>query len=114
MKKCLFGLEENMASALAYVGLFVTGVLVFALERENKTVRFHALQSIVTFGVLFIVNFVVRFLLGWIPLIGGLLTGVFSLLIFVSWAYLTYMAYKGATFKVPVVGDACWTQVHKE
>ena len=49
MEKATFGLDENIASALTYVLGFLTGIIFFLMEKENKTVRFHAMQSIITF-----------------------------------------------------------------
>ena len=42
------GLSENLASALCYLLWFITGVLFLLLEpySHNRTIRFHALQSI--------------------------------------------------------------------
>ena len=114
MKKTVFGVSENVASVIAYLGFFVTGFIMFVFERENKTVRFHGLQSLVLFGLLGIVRLAVRLLLGWLPLIGGLLVAIPTVLIFVSWVFLMLASYKGIAFKVPILGDVCWAQVHKE
>ena len=46
MEKATFGLDENIASALTYVLTFLTGIIFILVEKENKTVRFHAMQSI--------------------------------------------------------------------
>src|ERR1700679_1592528 len=42
------GMEENVASALCYALGWITGVLFLVLEpyNKNRTVRFHAFQSI--------------------------------------------------------------------
>ncbi|MCL2703645.1 MAG: hypothetical protein FWE91_08580 [Defluviitaleaceae bacterium] len=109
MKKSLFGLSENMAAAFAYVGVFVTGIIVLVMEKENKTLRFHALQSVVLFAGLCILTTV----MGWLPII-NLLAWIPRTLTFVAWLFLTFMAYKGALIKVPVIGDACWAHIHKD
>ena len=106
MKNSLFGLSENKASAFAYVGLFVTGIIVLLMEKENKVLRFHGLQSTVVLGALYLV----RMMLGWIPLVGWVINIAFV----AAWLFLTLMAFAGVTFKVPVVGDACWAYMHKE
>jgi len=49
MAKSSMNLEENVAGALCYVIVWITGIIFFFLEKENKTVRFHAMQSILTF-----------------------------------------------------------------
>ena len=109
MKKSLFGLSENQAAAFAYIGLFVTGIIVYVMEKEDKTLRFHGLQSAVLFGGLCILATI----LGWIPLIGSLFAWIPSTLTFLGWIFLTFMAYKGNVFKIPILGDQCWEHVHK-
>ena len=44
------GLDARLASALAYVGGWVTGALFLAIERRHPGVRFHAAQAVVVFG----------------------------------------------------------------
>jgi len=45
-------LEENVASMICYIGTFVTGFIFFLIEKKNKTIRFHAMQSILLILVL--------------------------------------------------------------
>lgn len=40
-----------MASLLAYLGWWMTGLLFWALERQDQRVRFHAAQSTIVFGL---------------------------------------------------------------
>ena len=44
-KKTSSGLSKNIAAALCYVGIWVTGLIFLLLEKEDKFVRFHAMQS---------------------------------------------------------------------
>ena len=44
------GLDARLASALAYLAGWVTGVLFLALEQRHHGVRFHAAQAVVVFG----------------------------------------------------------------
>ena len=114
-KKSVFDLDEKIAGLLSYALLFVSGIFFYVMERENKFVRFHALQSTVWFLALGAVNLVLR-ILGGLPLLGGLfvfVNGLVGLLGLVSWVYLMYMAYKGAEFKIPILGDVVWSQVNK-
>lgn len=100
MEKATFGLDENIASALTYVLTFLTGIIFFLVEKDNKTVRFHAMQSIITFLGLFIVIMVISF----IPFI-GMLTFLFWILEIILWLVLIIKAYQGEKFKLPIVGD---------
>ena len=115
MNKSIFGLNENMAAALAYLGFFITGIVILVVEKENKFVRFAALQSTVLFLPIFLVTMVLNWF-AWIPLLGliiGLVNGILGILAFLAWLYLMFTAYKGQAVKVPILGDICWEQVHK-
>ena len=46
------GLTTRTASVLAYLGWWVTGLIFWGVERRDRVVRFHAIQSTVAFGVL--------------------------------------------------------------
>ena len=114
-KKSIFDLDEKVVGLLCYALSFVSGIIIYVMERENKFVRFHALQSTVWFLLLAVVS-VILTNLRWLPLIGGLMgfvAGLVGILCFVSWIYLMYMAYKGAEYKIPVLGEAVWNQVNK-
>ena len=100
MEKATFGLDENIASALTYVLGFITGIIFFLVEKENKTVRFNAMQSIITFLGLFIVAIVISF----IPFINMLVPAIWLVEI-VLWLVLIIKSYQGEKFKLPVVGD---------
>jgi hypothetical protein len=43
-------LESNIAGLLCYLAGWITGIIFLVIEQKNKFVRFHAMQSIVTFG----------------------------------------------------------------
>jgi uncharacterized membrane protein len=113
--KSVFGLDENKAGALSYVGWFVTGIIVLIMEKSNKNVRFHALQSTVFFGAACIVKAVLEVLSG-IFLLGGifaLVNWALGIVLFAAYIYLIYSAYKGIQFKIPVIGDVVWDQINK-
>lgn len=46
------GLSPRPAAALAYSGWWVTGAILWFLERRDPFVRFHAAQAIVAFGAI--------------------------------------------------------------
>jgi uncharacterized membrane protein len=113
------GLAPNVAGALSYLFAPVGGVAMYFVGGDDEFVRFHALQGI-AFGVaLFafwmvaiVLNVGLSFVLSDIPLV-GLLWGLLSFLLypligflgFVAWAFLTYKAYKGDRFVIPVLGS---------
>jgi uncharacterized membrane protein len=46
------GLSPRLGGALAYAGWWITGVILWAVEREDRYVRFHAAQSVSALGVI--------------------------------------------------------------
>ena len=101
MAKTSMNLEENLAGLLCYVLGWLTGIVFLVLEKENKFVRFHAFQSLLTFLPLC----VAAWILGWIPLVGWALAGLVWILIFILWLILMFKAYRGEKYKLPLVGD---------
>ena len=95
------GLDENIAGALAYFGAFISGVALLVLEKNSSYVRFHALQSTVTFGGLFVIELVARF----IPLIGPLLSVVIPPGALILWIVLMVKAYQGERWRLPYIGE---------
>lgn len=89
------GLPRNTAAALSYVLGWLSGI-VFLLIEKDKFVRFHAMQSIVVFGILSVLYYFpfVWFLRPIIWLVGLAL-----------WLVLIFKAYQGEEFKLPVIGD---------
>jgi len=107
--KTASGLPENVAGALSYLLGPITGVLFLVLEKESKFVRFHAMQSLITFGGLVVVNIV----LGFIPILGwglGMLLGLVGVLL---WVVLLVKAYQGEMYKLPYVGEIAEKQLGK-
>jgi len=105
--KTSFGMDANVAGLLCYLGGFVTGIVFYVIEKENKFVRFHALQSIIVFGALFILNISDVIILGvFMPYaIRSAIAVVLSLLGLVLWILLMIKAYQGEIFKVAIAGD---------
>jgi uncharacterized membrane protein len=94
------GLEPNIAGLLCYLGGWITGIVFLIIEQKSKFVRFHALQSIVTFGALTVASA----LLGWIPFIGGYVSAATGILAFILWILLMVKAYQGNLYRIPVAG----------
>ncbi len=95
------GIEANVAALLSYLAGFVTGIIFFVIEKENKFVRFHAMQSIITFGSFFVLSLV----LGFVPGIGYILICLLWIVSVILWVTLMVKAYQGERFKLPVIGD---------
>ncbi|MCX8094126.1 MAG: DUF4870 domain-containing protein [Candidatus Goldbacteria bacterium] len=106
-KKTQLGLTENFEGMLCYVLGWVTGVLFFIIEKESKFVRFHALQSILTFlGAMIVFT-----ILGVIPILGWLVSIVLAPVVVILWIVLMVRAYKGEMWKLPIVGDMAEKQI---
>ena len=102
--KATFDLDENIASLLCYLLTWITGLIFYLVEKENKMVRFHALQSIITFLPLMIIYWIVGAIFWWSG-IGYILSILIGLLIFILWIVLMIKAYQGERYKLPIVGD---------
>jgi uncharacterized membrane protein len=111
-------LKPNTAGLLCYVGFWVTGIIFLFIEKKNKLIRFHAMQSLVAFGILNIIWGIANFFRGW-----GLAWGwglgafwgpqyiaataifiIFFVLWWVLWAVGMYKAYHERPYRIPVFG----------
>src|SRR5215208_6372336 len=94
----VWGLDPNVAAALAYAIGWVSGAVLLIFE-PNKFVRFHALQSTIVFGALSLAWMVALSvpILGWIVAI-FIIPPVSAVL----WLLLMYKAYQGERYKVAV------------
>jgi uncharacterized membrane protein len=96
------GFNANVAAALSYLVGFVTGIIFLLVEKDNKFVRFHAMQS----TLLFVGIVLIDILLQIVPILGALV--VLFIVIPVSaflWLLMMYKAYQGEEFKLPLVGQ---------
>jgi uncharacterized membrane protein len=105
--KTALGIDENMEGLLCYVLGFITGILFLVLEKDNKFVRFHAMQSIVTFLALFVISMV----FGIIPFLGWMLSWLIGLVALILWLLLMFKAYQGEIYKLPIAGDFAEKQI---
>jgi uncharacterized membrane protein len=108
------GLAQNVAGALAYLLGPITGILLLVVERENRFVRFHAMQSTVLCVAWIIVSFGLSFLatvpvVGWI--VGLLLSLVMGLAGFILWLVLMWKAFQGEEWELPIVGPFARKQI---
>ena len=95
------GLSPELAAGLAYVGGAITGIVMLAMEKQNRFVRFHAMQSTVTFlGVL-----VAHLLLRGLPFVGPFLYVPFLIGVALLWVFLMVQAFTGKLYKLPYIGD---------
>ena len=100
-------LEPNVAGLLSYLGIWITGLVFILIEKENKFVRFHAMQSIVTFGAFTVlwIPFSILSQMDILRVLFGILQAVTGVLAFVLWIVLMIKAYQGERYKLPIAGD---------
>jgi len=114
------GLQENLAAALCYLLGVLTGVLFLVLEpyNRNRTIRFHAFQSIFAWIAVVAVSIILQIVthtFSLIPFVGwtiaGLLWSIFGLAVFALWLLLMFKAYNNERWVLPVVGPLAEKQV---
>lgn len=108
------GLSENVAGLLCYVLGWLTG-LIFLLIDKRPFVRFHAAQSLVTFGVLNIISIILG-----VSFAGSMWGSGFAMSAFGFWAAILSLvrltalvlwivcmikAYQHERFRVPLAAD---------
>jgi uncharacterized membrane protein len=94
------GMRARTAGLLCYLFGWVTGLIFLLLERDSRFVRFHAMQSILFFGTLSILEEVFSHL----PFFGPL-GGALGLVMFIGWIVLMVKANRGQYYKLPLFGD---------
>ena len=123
------GLDPKVAAALSYI--WIVGLIFFFIEKENRFVRFHALQSVL-FGI---ANSIILALLAIVATIltvvismgafavasagGGGMGSLIGLLVWLVWllfwliaivlfvglVFAAVKAYQGQKFKLPIIGN---------
>jgi uncharacterized membrane protein len=127
------GLDANIAAAISYI--WIVGLIFFFLEKENKFIRFHAMQSIL-FGAiwsvvmigLILIGMVLTFIGAAVAAIAGDVAGsLFGILISLVWFLIALVpvalfvgliltaikAYQGKFAKLPVIGNIAEKIVNK-
>lgn len=105
------GLTQNVASALCYLLGFITGIIFLVISPYNKdrTIRFHAFQSIFLSIAILVLDVLLGIFSGILfAMHAGALVWLFwriyQLALFAGWIYLMYSAYSNRKIVVPGVG----------
>ncbi|MEP7274532.1 MAG: hypothetical protein ABI882_23780 [Acidobacteriota bacterium] len=117
------GLEPNIAAVLSYLIMIppITPVIMLMVEKEDRFVRYHAIQGLLLglvcligiFGLEMIAKAAghiarpLELLLNLGILLSGL--GAFGL-----WVWLLLRAYQGKSVKIPIIGDEAARRVISE
>jgi uncharacterized membrane protein len=117
--KSAIGLDSNVAAALGYI-IGILGLINFIIDKENRFVRFHGIQSVLysvgisaVFTVVWVVLVVLGLILGQISGVLASLVGILGILVFLVFLlalfggliYGAFKSYQGEMFKFPVVGN---------
>jgi uncharacterized membrane protein len=108
-KKSSTGLDSKIAVLLAYLFSWLGGLIIWIMEKENKFVKWNALQALILGIVEMIAIIVVSVLLGLIPYIGWfffswlgyVIAGVCWILAIVA----IVMGFSGKTFRIPGIAS---------
>lgn len=116
------GLTMNLAAALSYALGPITGILFLVLDpyKNNRLVRFHAMQSIffsvacIAFAIVWsiLVGILVSIAGFWVLTVDVPLRLLIGLGIFGFWLYLMFQAYSEREYRIPWLGDFAAKQLH--
>jgi len=130
--KSSIGLDGNLAAALGYP-IGIIAIICLIMEKENRFVKFHALQSILL-HVGFIVVAIAVWIIGIVLLVAGaaasaasgsgaaggiigMLFGLIWLVVIVAYIggliFAAVKAYGGNYFKLPIIGNMAEKFVNK-
>lgn len=130
--KTSIGLEANVGAMLCYIANFlcciglILAIVFLVTEKENRFVKYHAVQSLYLAGVQIVMGIVVAILgmilslvlnmidmsfLAWILILG--LRLILFLIFIVFWLIAGIKAYGGQWYKLPVIGEFAWKTVNK-
>lgn len=111
------GLKPNNAGLLCYVGIWISGIVFLIIEKKNTLVRFHAMQSLVCFGILSIVMNIADIARGWatwashrgpffpLEIATNVVFGIFVIITIVLWIVLMQQTQRGHFVKVPLFSE---------
>ncbi len=107
------GMQANTAAGLSYIAGWITGLIFFFGEKQNRFVRFNAMQSILLYAAVTALYIILDVLVTALAFSGlGALLVLFGFLIwlvgigaFVLWIILMINAFQGKYLKLPIIGD---------
>jgi uncharacterized membrane protein len=114
-KAALGGIDGNLAALLGYI-IWIVALISVIMEKENRFVKFHAIQSLLLHAaaiIVFICLVILLMILGIVLALAGLgaLAGILWLLYMVvvvayigALIYSAVKAYGGVDFELPIIG----------
>ncbi len=84
--------DTGLVYVLIYFFTWLTGIIFFVIEKDNKKVRFHALQAIFLGIIMVVLSFT-------------LILGIVSVLLWIYGLYIGFKQYQGETVRVPYLAE---------
>ena len=127
--KTSLGLNSNLGAMLCYIANFlcclgiILSIIFLITEKENRFVKFHALQSLFVFAVYVVLSIVVEILgailgIAHLDLFSLLVTwglgGIILFIVAILWIIGGLKAYSGQWYKLPFIGDLAFNMVNKQ
>jgi uncharacterized membrane protein len=130
-KTSFLGLDSNVGAMLCYIANFlcclglVLSIVFVITEKENRFVKFHAVQSLFLIALQIAATIVVSILglalslvldmihmgwAGWLLIFG--LRLILFLVFIILWIIAGIKAYGGQWYKLPIVGEFAWKTVN--
>ena len=104
-KKSSTGMDPKVANLIAYLFSWLGGLIIWLMEKENRFVKWNALQALILGAIGFLSMIVFSVILIWIPIIGPLF---FSWLGWLIWGVVWVLAiiciimgFQGKSFRIP-------------
>ena len=126
--KTSLGLDSNLGAMACYVANFlcclgvILSIVFLITEKENRFVKFHAIQSLFLWGACIVLLIAVEILTVFLRIAGlywisfGVGWGLWAILILIFallWILAGVKAYGGQWFKLPGIGDLAFGMVNK-
>ncbi len=110
------GIEPNLAGLLCYLPVCCIGpvfaVVAVVVEKQNRFIRFHALQSlllaaagIVVFGAIWMLSLLVGFISGLLSLLVSAVGALLGLAMLGLTIWMMIKAYGKEELELPVIGE---------
>ena len=113
------GLDPKLGGLLAYLLGWLTGLILFLVEKDNKYIRFHAMQSILLSIAVFVIEVALGIVVGILTRIPGIglivglaalpVYGLLGLAVFGLWIFMMIKGYNGYDtgeyYKLPFIGN---------
>ena len=131
--KTSLGLDSNVGAMLCYIGNIICcagvilSIIFLVTEKENRFVKFHALQNLFLLAASFVIGMIVAVLgivlrvvfgmadlgfIAWLLIIG--LRFLILFIFLVIWIIAGIKAYGGQWYKLPFIGEFAWSIANKQ